>query len=65
VPPSRPSLERRRSRQGNGVGGVRQDFEYQSWLLLLGVRYLTGGSDVGYILSAGRADVKQLRELNL
>jgi 2-keto-3-deoxy-L-rhamnonate aldolase RhmA len=48
-----------------GVGGVRQDFEFQSWLLKLGVRYLTGGSDVGYILSAGRADVKQLRELAL
>ncbi len=48
-----------------GVGGVRQDFEFQSWLLKLGVRYLTGGSDVGYILSAGRADVKQLRELKL
>jgi hypothetical protein len=28
-----------------GVGGVRQDFEFQSWLLRLGVRYLTGGSD--------------------
>jgi hypothetical protein len=26
---------------------------------------LTGGSDVGYILSAGRADVKQLRGLSL
>ena len=48
-----------------GVGGVRQDFEFQSWLLRLGVRYLTGGSDVGYILSGGRADVKQLRELKL
>ena len=48
-----------------GVGGVRQDFEFQSWLFRLGVRYLTGGSDVGYILSAGRADVKQLRELKL
>jgi 2-keto-3-deoxy-L-rhamnonate aldolase RhmA len=48
-----------------GVGGVRQDFEFQSWLLRLGVRYLTGGSDVGYILSAGRADVKQLRNLKL
>ena len=48
-----------------GVGGVRQDFEFQSWLIKLGVRYLTGGSDVGYILSAGRADVKQLRELTL
>ena len=44
---------------------LRHDFEFQSWLLRLGVRYLTGGSDVGYILSAGRADVKQLRELKL
>ena len=48
-----------------GVGGVRQDFEFQSWLLRLDVRCPTGGSDVGYILSAGRADVKQLRELKL
>jgi len=48
-----------------GVGGVRQDLEFQTWLLQLGVRYLTGGSDVGYILSAGRADVKQLRGLSL
>jgi 2-keto-3-deoxy-L-rhamnonate aldolase RhmA len=30
-----------------------------------GVRYLTGGSDVGYILSAGRRDVRQLREVTL
>jgi 2-keto-3-deoxy-L-rhamnonate aldolase RhmA len=48
-----------------GVGGVREDFEFQSWLFGLGVRYLTGGSDVGYILSAGRADVKRLREVKL
>jgi 2-keto-3-deoxy-L-rhamnonate aldolase RhmA len=48
-----------------GVGGVRQDFEFQSWLIEIGMRYLTGGSDVGYILSAGRADVQQLRELKL
>src|SRR4029077_16977912 len=38
-----------------GVGGVREDFEFQSWLIQLGMRYLTGGSDVGYILSAGCA----------
>jgi len=44
-----------------GVGGVREDLEFQSWLLKLGMRYLTGGSDVGYILSAGRRDVAQLR----
>jgi 2-keto-3-deoxy-L-rhamnonate aldolase RhmA len=48
-----------------GVGGVRQDFEFQSWLIKLGMRYLTGGSDIAYILSAGRADVKQPRELTV
>lgn len=48
-----------------GVGGVREDFEFQSWLFGIGVRYLTGGSDVGYILSAGRADVRRLREVPL
>ena len=48
-----------------GVGGVREDLEFQTWLLQLGVRYLTGGSDVGYILSAGRRDVRQLREVRL
>jgi hypothetical protein len=48
-----------------GVGGVREDLEFQTWLLHLGVRYLTGSSDTGYVLSAGRADVKRLRELKL
>jgi 2-keto-3-deoxy-L-rhamnonate aldolase RhmA len=48
-----------------GVGGVREDLEFQTWLLKIGVRYLTGGSDTGYVLSAGRADVKRLRELKL
>jgi len=48
-----------------GVGGVREDLEFQTWLLRLGMRYLTGGSDVGYILSAGRADVKRIREARL
>ena len=46
-----------------GVGGVREDFEFQTWLMQLGMRYLTGGSDVGYILSAGRADEERLREV--
>jgi 2-keto-3-deoxy-L-rhamnonate aldolase RhmA len=48
-----------------GVGGVRDDLEFQTWLLRLGVRYLTGGSDTGYILSAGRADVRRLRQVGL
>jgi hypothetical protein len=34
-------------------------------LLQLGMRYLTGGSDVGYILGVGRADVKRLRGVRL
>jgi 2-keto-3-deoxy-L-rhamnonate aldolase RhmA len=55
----------RRHGKQMGVGGVRQDFEFQSWLIKLGMRYLTGGSDIAYILSAGRADVKQLRELKI
>ena len=46
-----------------GVGGVRQDVAFQSYLLKLGVRYLTNGSDTLYILSGGRADVKQIREV--
>ncbi len=48
-----------------GVGGVREDLGFQAWLLPLGVRYLTGGSDVGYILSAGRRDERQLRDVKL
>jgi hypothetical protein len=34
-------------------------------LIQIGMRYLTGGSDVGCILSAGRADVKRPREVPL
>jgi hypothetical protein len=35
------------------------------WLVRLGVRYLTSGSDVGYILSGGRTDVRQQRAIAL
>ena len=45
-----------------GVRGVRQDGEFQSWLIQLEMGYLTGGSDLGYIPSAHRADVKRVRE---
>ncbi len=41
--------------------GVRQDVDFPPWLLGLGVRYLTSGSDTLYILSGGRADVQQIR----
>jgi 2-keto-3-deoxy-L-rhamnonate aldolase RhmA len=48
-----------------GVGGVHEDLEFQTWLMQRGMRYLTGGSDVGYILSAGRADVRRLHKARL
>ena len=48
-----------------GVGGVREDLEFQAYLMKLGVRYLTCGSDTLYILSGGRADVKRIREVPL
>jgi hypothetical protein len=48
-----------------GVGGVSEDLEFQTRLMQLGMRYLTGGSDVGYVLSAGRADARRLREVRL
>lgn len=48
-----------------GVGGVRQGFRVPELAAQARRAHLTGGSDVGYILSAGRADVKQLRELRL
>jgi hypothetical protein len=38
--------------------GSSGDLIFPPSRIALGVRYLTGGSDVGYILSAGRADVK-------
>jgi 2-keto-3-deoxy-L-rhamnonate aldolase RhmA len=55
----------RRHGKAMGVGGVREDLAFQTWLLQLGVRYLTSGSDVGYMLSAGRADVRQQRAIPL
>lgn len=55
----------RSHRKSFGVGGVRENLEFQAWLLQIGMRYLTGGSDVGYILSAGRADVKRIRAVSL
>jgi 2-keto-3-deoxy-L-rhamnonate aldolase RhmA len=60
-----PARAARSHGKSMGVGGVREDFEFQTWLIQLGMRYLTGGSDVGYILSAGRVDVKRLREVQL
>ena len=46
-----------------GVGGARGLPGLQSHLLQLGVRYLTCGLDVGYVLSAGRADTAGIRAM--
>jgi len=48
-----------------GIGGVRNDPEYQAELLKLGVRYLTCGSDLGYVLKGGAADVAAIRAMPL
>jgi len=42
-----------------GVGGMQEDPDFQSWLMHLGVRCPTNGSDTLYILSGGRADAKR------
>lgn len=44
-----------------GVGGARGDREMQQYLIDLGVRYLTTGSDVSFLMTAARADVAALR----
>jgi 2-keto-3-deoxy-L-rhamnonate aldolase RhmA len=44
-----------------GVGGARADLELQKELVALGVRYLTAGSDVSYLMSAARSELAALR----
>ncbi len=46
-----------------GVGGARGDREMQRYLIDIGVRYLTSGSDVGYLMNAARADVEAIRAI--
>jgi len=46
-----------------GVGGARGDFALQRDLIQLGVRYLTAGSDVSYLMSAARKEVASMRGL--
>ena len=46
-----------------GVGGARGDRELQGYLIGLGVRYLTIGSDFGYMMAAARADVTAVRDI--
>lgn len=44
-----------------GVGGIRGDAAHVAELVALGARFVIAGSDVQYLLSAGRADVAALR----
>ena len=46
-----------------GVGGARGDRDMQRYLIGLGVRHLTTGSDVGYLMNAARADVEAIRAI--
>lgn len=55
----------RRHGKQMGVGGARGDFELQRYLVELGVRYLTAGSDVSYLMGAARAEAAALRALKL
>lgn len=48
-----------------GVGGVRNDPAMQAELLQLGLRYLTCGSDLGYVLKGGAEDVAAIRAMPL
>ncbi|QJP17360.1 aldolase [Starkeya sp. ORNL1] len=48
-----------------GVGGVRNDMEYLTWLVSIGVQYLSGASDLGFILQGGKADVAAMRKIPL
>jgi hypothetical protein len=47
------------------VWGGRDDPEFQTELQKLGVRHLTCGSDVGYVVSGGRADTTAIRAMPL
>ena len=44
-----------------GVGGARGDLQLQRDLIRMGVRYLTSGSDVSYLMTAARAEIAALR----
>ena len=46
-----------------GVGGARGDRALQQYLIGLGARYLTIGSDFGYLMSAAKPDVAAVRAM--
>jgi len=54
----------RRHGKAMGVGGARGDRELQKDLVRLGVRYLTIGSDVSYLMMAARPEIAALRALD-
>ncbi len=46
-----------------GIGGVRGDAELTRDLIALGGRFMITGFDVGYLMSAARADVAAIRKI--
>ena len=45
-----------------GVGGARGDVALQAELVRMGVRYLTTGSDVSYLMAGARSEIAALRD---
>ena len=45
-----------------GVGGVRGDAELTRDLVRIGARFVIAGSDLGYLMSAARSDVEEIRK---
>jgi 2-keto-3-deoxy-L-rhamnonate aldolase RhmA len=53
----------RRHGKAMGVGGARGDSSLQQDLVRLGVRYLTTGSDVSYLMAGARPEIAALRAM--
>jgi 2-keto-3-deoxy-L-rhamnonate aldolase RhmA len=48
-----------------GIGGIRNDPGLQTDVLKLGYRYLTCGTDVGYVVNGAKADLAAIRAMPL
>ncbi len=55
----------RKGGKSTGIGGIRNDPALQTELLQQGFRYITCGSDVGYVLGGGQADTEAIRAMPL
>jgi 2-keto-3-deoxy-L-rhamnonate aldolase RhmA len=52
----------RKHRKHLGIGGIRGDAAHVAELIKLGARFVIAGSDVQYLLAAGRNDIAALRK---